>query len=674
MRNTFKKISYLATRHKAEIFLCLFILLAPLFIFIANTIVTYVDKNTLTKKVSSIESSFDQELKVTLEKTKQATGEGEINKYIASNDVTNVSEFLRELATKYHFSGMVAVNKEGVALARLASSKTGDYVAQTTLWGRRAAQGESVVTIGIGRSLPLLINAAVPIIEDGEVQGALYGAQILNNAYAIDFKKKYLREEEEMAFYSKEIGIYGNSFENPEIQPILKSYFNNGTFWVQSGRSELGVVRFRLDGKVYHIGNIPLHDIEGNFVGGMLIFFPVNPYLSHTPNGIIALIIFIWLIIHVFRRHKNNKLYQIGVPIIFLLVLLGCLIVYIRYIGQYEYSINKLPYTIYNSTIALSPETDLFNKTTEQKLTIQITTGGESINAAEAHLTYDPKLVRIEDILMINSFCDPGFIIEKSIDNIKGEVAITCGKTNGFVGDVAVLAELLTQPVKEGELTMQFGNDTQVLANDGLGTNVLRSVINGSYQIVDTNIQQSESKKILLFSDTHPNSTRWYNQKNVHINWPKSNTYNDFLYAFDQNKDTVLDGTNHTTDTEINVTAKTDGIYYFHLAPKKQNYIGPVSHLKVMVDTTPPALSTIKVSEEKVKMGDVVRFEFSGNGDDQSGLQKNFYVRFDDDGVLFPVLPQLNIPFFETGTHRIILRVFDNAGNYSDSTKEIIVY
>lgn len=673
MRNTLKKIVHLETYHKPEVFFCFFLLCIPLLIFITNTAVTYVNKEIKVQRLSSIESSFKQEANVVLDKIKKAASEGEINKYIADNDRVNTSAILAELTKKYSLFGMTAVNGAGVAVARVPQSRTGDYVAQTTSWGRRAANGEPVVTIAVGRIFPLAVVAGVPIYENDKVTGALHGGYILDDAYAVNFKHKNLKDGEQIIFYSKTTGAYGDSFENEEIKPLLKTYFNNGTLWVQNGRSELGVIQFRLNGKVFNIGNIVLHDIDGNFIGGMLIFFPTSSYPSYVPSGIIGIILLLLIISHVLRKHKKNRLYQIAFPTISLLIILFTFIFYNSFIQKNIHSIKKLPYTIYNSTMALDPESDLFDKTSEHKLTIKITTGGESINAAQVTLIYDPKLIKVEDILMTNSFCDPGFILEKNIDNTKGEVTIACGKPNGFVGDTAILAELLIQPLKEGELTMKFGDDNQVLANDGLGTNVLRTVTNGAYQITDIKTQKSGPQQVLLFSDTHPNQARWYNQNNIHISWPQSAGYDDFIYVFDQNPDTVPDGTTHTTDTETSTVANSDGVYYFHLAPRKQNSVGQTSHLKIMVDTTPPTLPTIRVSEKKVRAGDVVRFEFSGSGDNLSGLQKNFYVRFGDDGVLFPVLPQLNVPFLEAGTYKIIFRVFDNAGNYSDSSEEISV-
>jgi hypothetical protein len=67
-----------------------------------------------------------------------------------------------------------------------------------------------------------------------------------------------------------------------------------------------------------------------------------------------------------------------------------------------------------------------------------------------------------------------------------------------------------------------------------------------------------------------------------------------------------------------------------------------------------------------VKRGEVVRFELSSK-DGLSGLEKNFYVQ-NDGSIWLPTFSKLYIPFHDVGEHSIGVRVFDNAGNYADTS------
>lgn len=675
MKDVFKRAGTLASLHKQNLFLFIVVLLLlPLFTFFVLEAVHSVDHILTNNEAAAVEHSFKREMETTLARTKAAVQESSIGTDIANNNVAALPALFKEFAATYSLTGMVAVDKNGVALLRLASPKKGDYVGLTTPWGHEAMQGNAVTTMGVGRALPLLINSAVPIMSGDDVAGALIGSQILNNAYALRFAKEHLRSGGEIAFYSTKDGIYGNSFADAGKEHLLNIFFNKGSDAIQGSISGRIPGHFLLGNTLFHVENIKIQGLDGNIVGGILLFSPMRVVLFFIilcMSGSIALLLLTLLLQ---QQHRTKKfVYKIGIVGIAVLVVVSSGTLFYRdVIKQSVFKLIQPPFTIYNSTIELSPDADMFDLTNEQRITIKITSGGESINAAQAVLQYDPMFARVEDILMDTSFCNAGNLIEKSIDNQKGEVVISCIKPNGFFADKATLAELLIQPIRTGQFNVRFGPDTQVLANDGLGTNVLRTMGDGSYRIVDPRTGRRETAPA-LFSQSHPNAARWYSNTHVSINWDRAVDNESFAYAFDQTPDTIPDGTQVTVNTYMDIAVQKDGIYYFHLSPQYTDGTGPTRHLKVMIDTTPPYPPNIKSSATDVRSGEIVRFQLSNNGDNLSGLQKNFYVQFDD-GILLPSLPQLSIPFLKKGVHKITVRVFDNAENISDSSTEITVH
>lgn len=667
------KIRNRIQKHKQEYILGLVILILPFLVFAIAIIAHSQSHQSVVKKsLPAVEQSFSQEMQTALEKTKQAVAEKTIDKYIASNDLTATADILRELAKKYGLTTMVAVNKEGAALARVPSPRKGDYVFQTTPWGRRAAMGEAVVTVGEGRNFPLIINSAVPITDNATVKGALFGGFILDNDYAQSFQRKYLKSGEYIAFYSKKSGIYGMSFEDSEVQRLLKIYVSEGSDTIQ--QRQLGRLEghYRIGGKIYHAVNVKLSGLEED-VGGIILFVPVNPLLTNFLILLVSLVLLgllILLIVWIYQSHKLD-LFRYATAIgVLIFIAVGSLVAYAWLINRSLNNIKNPPYVIYNSTMEFVPEADLFQLNLPQRVAIQITSGGEVVNAAQASIKFDPLFIRVEDVFFTNSFCDPGFVIEKDIDNEKGSVTIACGKLSGLVFDKTVLAELFIQPLRPGKTELQFLEGTQVLAHDGLGTDVLRKTTNASYRVVLPNSRDHDSD-LLLFSYSHPNETSWYNKREIHIDWVESNGYKEFAYAFDQTPNTKPENLK-TDGHSIDLTAEHDGIYYFHLAPLVADRIGPVSDYKILVDTTPPKAPIIKASANTVRPGELVRFEFMNQGEDMSGLQKNFYVKFDG-GIWLPTLPQLYVPFDQKGNQTITLRVFDNAGNFSDAQTQINV-
>lgn len=98
---------------------------------------------------------------------------------------------------------------------------------------------------------------------------------------------------------------------------------------------------------------------------------------------------------------------------------------------------------------------------------------------------------------------------------------------------------------------------------------------------------------------------------------------------------------------------------------------GPIAHYKVQIDKTAPEIISVKLSSEKIKKDDVVRMLIDTN-DLGSGIQQNYYIDLGNH-LFLPTKSQLFIPFMERGLHKLKIRVYDNAGNYSEQNKTIKV-
>jgi hypothetical protein len=79
----------------------------------------------------------------------------------------------------------------------------------------------------------------------------------------------------------------------------------------------------------------------------------------------------------------------------------------------------------------------------------------------------------------------------------------------------------------------------------------------------------------------------------------------------------------------------------------------------------------VNASQTSVRAGDIVRFEFTAH-DSMSGMQRNFYVDLGNH-LFLPVGSTLYVPFDEEGSHTVVVRAYDNAGNYTERTVTILV-
>jgi hypothetical protein len=649
----------------------------------AGLLTNYITARMADSRAQILQEAISSEEYFTQVQIKEIGLDPTISKLIEQQDVTQLPVAL-EAARKAHGLGtLTAVNKDGISIFRTAvPSNSQDYVLESTVWGQAAAQGRSIAAVGVAKSYPLLLAADQPIEVDGKFAGEVIGGFRFDDSYAATIKSKYLSRDAEVAYYSNTDGLIGSTFSDPKIRLDLGNEFNIGSDWIRKAKQDAPII---INGHSYRIKNITFSNPKsGNTDGGILVFYPKSDFLRYF-----AIVAFLALLLSLFVTWRWRYLAHkpaIRRAIILLMVL--ALLISATIVGELWYlflpavKVQSPQKLLYNSTLSFSPGTDVFGLTSSGRVAVKINTGGESINAVQLKLKFDPAVAKIKDIAMDNSICNKNFIFNKSIDNSAGEADITCGLPSpGFQGTNGIVAELLISPQKEGALPINFMAGTDVLANDGLGTSVLRFSQAGDFRIVNFNqapatsvqpeqpLSSPQLAKPLIFSSTHPNQELWSQQKKVSFSWQDSAP--KYIYSLDTDPSGNPDPSKFSQTNWLDLTVPGDGVYYFHLAAENGTVTGPKADYRVKIDSTPPATPTVKVDYSQVLRGQTVRFQFSGS-DPLSGLQKNFYYSLDN-GTFLPVGSSLSISFDTVGQHNITVRNFDNAGNFSDSSVPIEV-
>ena len=503
------------------------------------------------------------------------------------------------------------------------------------------------------------------IVKDtSHTVGILFGKDILNDTYAQSFRDAYLPQNNEVLFITATHEIAGSTIKDPQTNKLLQTYLQN-----QDTPTNKEIVSYIKTNAIYYkIYLIPL--TEGDSTGGYIVVLQPS---KHESSIIVAaaLIALLFILIASFIHHtilKKGWGTKTFLPLVFitLFIFYSIFFIFIIRFDRFFTLIRPSPYLLYNSTIALSPDSGIFDTEAQQHIAVRINTGAEFINAVDARIHYDPTRVQILDISTTNSFCNKSLILTKTIDATTGTADISCLVTNpGFSGSDGTVADILIKPLQEGAFTLSFDPETQVLANDGLGTNVLRLATSGQYTITDPSDNDTQ-----LFSITHPNSTRWYNTPTARFNWtPTENA--QYNYTLDTNPLEPTVFTNTTTASTITLDTISDGIHYFHLQPIKDGKKQKTLTYKISIDTTPPEKPQITVSDATLSIGDVARVVFTSS-DALSGLQKIFYAKIGT-SLFLPTKPPLSIPALSHGTIPVTIRVFDQAGNFSDATTTITV-
>ncbi len=375
-----------------------------------------------------------------------------------------------------------------------------------------------------------------------------------------------------------------------------------------------------------------------------------------------------------YRQHESPKKFDFGRLVIVAITAVVIITATLIYLTRKEIikfgELGPTPLA-YNSTLSLLPGSGVLNLGEPQRIAIQLTTGGDAINAVQTTVVYDPQKVTITEILTTDSFCQ--LFPVKTINATIGEATIGCGlPTPGFseaTGTVAVLSLGLNQA---GTVSLGL-KDSLVLANDGLGTNVLRSTTGAEYQVTDslqTTTVLAQGSGMLtvapilsVTSPTHPDPEQWYKSRDVQFVWTATSGY-QYVYHFDQLPALVPDSSFIAAVSPLTVTAPADGVFYFHMATKKAGVVQSIYDRPVRVDTAPPQTVNLSASQTEIKVGEIVQLVSSGQ-DDTSGVQSAFYLREGSGSPLF-IGANHSHTFSDPGEHILVLQAFDNAGNYSE--------
>lgn len=605
-------------------------------------------------------------------------------KYLLSGDRENLLKVIQSEKQARSIGLMGVANSQGIMMARTKSvGKVGDNTFLTSVVGRIVAEGKSAQSVEAPTGFDpnqLFLVTGRPIISEDHMIGGLYANYLTDDIYATRFKDTYLPSGVEVLFYKKGVGIYGDSFENVETRSTINSYFNSGSDWIQRGDS--GKTISLQDGTFYLVENITFPGLEGS-PGGVLLFIPRNDMSTIVQITIAALILIVFLFLtlrHHIRSRGEERGWRYYALLIFISIPVLMLVIIVLRLENTGYrELKKIPFTLYNSTIRLQPEFGIYDVNFEQRFSIVVDTGDEAINAVKIGLVFDPKAIKIKALETTNSSCS--HVIENTINESSGTATLSCivVKLNGEKGSLLV-ADVVVMPRRTGTFTLSFDKEeTQVLASDGLGTDVLRMSQPGSYQVntFDPNLFTSTSTTttsstsslvpFIIFSPTHPNQSRWYNTESARFLW-KGKPSAVYSYSFDDKADTVPSEKNTLHDTAIDVPLPRDGIFYFHL---KLASGGSTTHYRIQVDKTPPSIVAMKLSADRVVVGDVVRFSFEAK-DGGSGIQQNYYVNLGNH-LFLPVGSDLFLPLLKVGEQKVVLRVYDDAGNFTEMTKVINV-
>lgn len=352
-------------------------------------------------------------------------------------------------------------------------------------------------------------------------------------------------------------------------------------------------------------------------------------------------------------------------------ILLGSLLPPVAVVSAQTSNTVDVQTLIQKATVSFSPKAGSFTQGSPFEVPIMIDTHGKSVNAVELYIQFDPRKLTIVDPVGRQSVV--GVWIEPpTYSNSLGTLKLVGTIPGGITTSAGLIAKITFKGIAPGESRVTFLKKSQVLANDGLGSDVATTFGSASYGVVP---QPPEGPRV--FSETHPFSEYWYNNHTPVLAWERDEGVSAYSFVVDDKPFTIPDNESDTTEQRVSLPDMQNGVRYFHIKAKKGSVWGGTTHFMFRLDTIPPADFT--PAYERISSGAVqgrVLVSFFTT-DSLSGID-HYEVGVIDKAESLEVSPVFveatspyQLPVKTSGNVRVLVRAYDAAGNVIDKQLDI---
>jgi len=355
------------------------------------------------------------------------------------------------------------------------------------------------------------------------------------------------------------------------------------------------------------------------------------------------------------------------------------------------------PISALAAVLSLSPSSGSYSAGSTFTVRVVLDSGGGvGVNAANGTLAFDTALLNVVSVSREGSIFSL-WTEEPSFSNSAGTITFGGGNPKAYTGSQGAIMSIVFSAKGGGEASVSF-KSASALAADGTGRDVLSGTKGAVFTIgkaaapqpiLPPTSEPSPSVSLpsspvgagavlpapVIEAPAFPDENQWYSNKNPEFRWNLPPEATGVAMKFDKNPNT-----NPGLSSEGILSSKKyenveDGIWYFHLRFLSSAGGGRVAHRKVMIDTKPP--EPFSVETRMRNPYDNQPLLLFATRDSLSGVVK-YEIKIGD-GDLFPVSTSEIIhnpfvmPYQAPGTHPVVVRAVDAAGNFTEAKAEVLV-
>ncbi len=332
-------------------------------------------------------------------------------------------------------------------------------------------------------------------------------------------------------------------------------------------------------------------------------------------------------------------------------------------------SVQPIPARAAGASMAISPSSGTYTVGETFTVAVRITSSSQAINAAEGTVSFPA------DLLQYKSVSKSGSIFSYWTTGPSGSsTRVVFGgglPTPGYTGAGGTVLRITFLAKKTGKATLAL-NGARVLANDGLGTNILTGLGGSTINVSSPSSKPSPSAPapakpeeqarptptLTLTPQEDPNA--WYREQQATVRWSGTANRQGVSYTLTQDADTVPDEALEDDRGSTNVTLPSEGVWYFHLRARYENGWSAIARAALRYDATPPEPFTMNVTRDRGETDPSPTIELVPV-DTLSGVARITLAL--DGGEEKDVTSPITLTVNDMGEHTAVVTVYDKAGN-----------
>ncbi len=326
------------------------------------------------------------------------------------------------------------------------------------------------------------------------------------------------------------------------------------------------------------------------------------------------------------------------------------------------------------ATLIFSPSTGSYNEGSYFTVSVMVASPDKVMNAASGVISFPTDLLSVSSISQTGSIFNV-WPIAPTYSNTAGTISFQgVVLPPWYTGASGKLITITFKAKSQGTANLSFTSGS-VLAADGMGTDITSSLGTAAYQISEASgetpvtMPPAEVSGVpnapVITSDTDPDQTKWYADSDADFSWTLTKDITGDSLLIDHNPNSSPTVLYNPPINSKQITNLDDGVWYFHAQSENASGWGDVGTYKVQIDTTKPANFDITEIERTDPTDPNAKFTFNAM-DVTSGID-HYEVQIDnnpaeiwtDDGSHI-----YTAPAEEGGTHTLIAKAFDKAGNF----------